>query len=77
MSEALVIIDVQKDYFPGGSMEVVNSEGAALKAKSLLDAFRKNNRLIVHVQHVSTREGATFFLPGTKGVEIDESVLTC
>ncbi len=75
MSEALVIIDVQNDYFPGGSMEVVDPEGAALKAKSLLEAFRKENSLIVHVQHVSTREGATFFLPGTLGVEIHESVL--
>ncbi len=74
MSEALVIIDIQKDYFPGGLMEVVNSENAAQMAKSLLAAFRKSNKSIVHVQHVSTREGATFFLPKSKGVEIHESV---
>ncbi len=74
MSKALVIIDIQKDYFPGGRMEVVNSENAAQMAKSLLDAFRKNNENIVHVQHVSTREGATFFLPETDGVKIHESV---
>jgi len=74
MSEALVIIDIQKDYFPGGNMEVVNSENAANMAKSLLTKFRKDNKTIVHIQHVSTREGATFFLPGTEGVEIHESV---
>ena len=75
MSEALIIIDVQKDYFPGGRMEVVNSKEAALMAKTLLDAFRKQNKLIVHVQHISTRAGTAFFLPETMGVEIHESVL--
>jgi len=75
MTDALVIIDIQKDYFPGGQMEVVNSEAAAEKAKFLLEIFRKRNSPIVHVQHISTREGATFFLPGTRGVEIHESVL--
>lgn len=74
MSQALVIIDIQKDYFPGGNMEVVNSKGAALNAKKLLEAYRNENLPIAHVQHISTREGATFFLPGTKGVEIHESV---
>jgi len=75
MSEALVIIDIQNDYFPGGRMEVAHPEAAARNAKSLLEAFRNKNKLIVHVQHVSEREGAAFFLPGTKGVEIHESVL--
>ena len=74
MSEALVIVDIQKDYFPGGNMEVVNSENAANMAKSLLTKFRKDNKIIIHVQHVSTRKGATFFLPETEGVEIHESV---
>ncbi len=74
MSEAFVIIDIQKDYFPGGRMEVVNSEEAAEMAKSLLGVFRRKNKIIVHVRHISTREGATFFLPGSTGVEIHESV---
>ncbi len=74
MLEALVIIDIQKDYFLGGRMEVVDSESAAQVAKSLLELFRKNNKDIVHIQHVSTREGAAFFLPETDGVKIHESV---
>jgi len=74
MTKALVVIDIQNDYFPGGNMEVVNSEAAAMKARTLLDAFRNQNKLVVHVQHISTREGATFFLPGTTGAEINELV---
>ena len=35
MSEALIIIDIQNDYFPGERMDVVNSKEAALTAKIL------------------------------------------
>lgn len=74
MSEALVLIDIQNDYFPGGAMEVVNAEEAAQKAQTLLAAFRAQGKPVVHIQHISTREGATFFLPGTTGVDIHDSV---
>ena len=56
-------------------MEVANAEGATLKAHSLLAAFRQQNKVIVHIQHISTRENATFFLPNTRGIEIHKSVL--
>jgi nicotinamidase-related amidase len=29
---------------------------------------------VIHIQHLSTRPGATFFLPGTRGAEIHASV---
>jgi nicotinamidase-related amidase len=74
MSEALLVIDVQKDYFPGGRMELVNAKLAADNAKSLLTLFRRENKPVIHIQHVSLKEDATFFLPGTAGVEIHESV---
>ncbi|NOY45621.1 MAG: cysteine hydrolase [Deltaproteobacteria bacterium] len=75
MKEALLLIDIQRDYFPGGRMEVVGSELAAQRAQNLLISFREKGKKIIHIQHVSTREGATFFLPGTDGVNIHESVL--
>jgi len=74
MSDGLVIIDIQNDYFPGGNMEVINAEAAAFHARLLLENFRTNNKPIVHIQHIATREGATFFLPETRGVDIHESV---
>jgi nicotinamidase-related amidase len=72
---ALIIIDVQNDYFPGGKMTLEKSEQAAENARSILDYFRKNNLPVIHVQHISTNDGATFFLPGTKGAEINPLVL--
>lgn len=74
MTTALLIVDIQNDYFPGGAMEVVAAEAAASQAARLLAAFRQRSRPIIHVQHISTRPGATFFLPDTVGAEIHESV---
>jgi len=74
MNQALLIIDIQNDYFPGGAMELVGSPAAGAKAGKLLQAFRQKRFPVVHIQHVSTRPGATFFLPNTRGVEIHESV---
>jgi nicotinamidase-related amidase len=74
MNQALLIIDIQNDYFPGGAMELVGSPAAGAKAGKLLQAFRQKHFPVVHIQHVSTRPGATFFLPNTRGVEIHESV---
>jgi nicotinamidase-related amidase len=74
MKPALLLIDIQNDYFPGGAMEVVGSPEAAAKASMLLATFREQRLPVIHVQHVSTRPGATFFVPGTPGVDIHESV---
>lgn len=74
MTRALLLIDIQNDYFPGGAMELVGSPEAAARAGMLLDAFRDARLPVVHMQHVSLRPGATFFLPDTPGVEIHEHV---
>lgn len=74
MNKALVLIDIQNDYFSGGSVELENMACVAQKCHQLLTHFRKESLPIVHVQHISTREGATFFLPNTYGCEINETV---
>jgi nicotinamidase-related amidase len=74
VTTALVLIDLQNDYFPGGANELVGSEEAVQQAKTLLEAFRDRGLPLFHIQHVSKRPGATFFLPNTKGVEIHPAV---
>lgn len=71
---ALIIIDIQNDYFPGGTMELVEPEKAALKTKEVLSYFRANKMPVIHIQHIALQEGATFFLPNTKGAEINSIV---
>lgn len=72
---ALIIIDVQNDYFPGGKMTLEKSEQAAENTRSILEYFRKNNLPVIHIQHISTNDGATFFLPDTEGAKINHLVL--
>lgn len=74
MDTALLLIDIQNDYFPGGNMEVSGSVEASLRAREVLDFSRKRAMPVIHVRHVSVRPGATFFLPGTKGAEIHENL---
>jgi len=74
MSKALLIVDIQNDYFAGGKMELEGSEAASLRARTLLTAFRGRRLPVVHMQHVSVRPGATFFVPDTEGVKIHQNV---
>ena len=74
MQHGLILIDIQNDYFAGGAMALVNMESAASNASKLLNAFRDKNAPIIHIRHLMTRPGATFFLPGTEGVEIHSDV---
>jgi nicotinamidase-related amidase len=74
MNQALLLIDIQNDYFPGGAMELVGSLEAGARAGKLLQVFREQALPVIHIQHISTRPGAAFFLPQTKGVEIHCSV---
>jgi nicotinamidase-related amidase len=74
MKSALILIDIQNDYFPGGAMELEGITQAAAQARDLLAACRQDRRPIFHVQHLALGPGATFFRPDTPGVEIHESV---
>ena len=74
MTTALVLVDLQNDYFPGGTMELVGAEVAVARAAALLQAFRRRSLPVFHVQHIATRPGATFFLPGSAGAEIHAAV---
>lgn len=75
MDTALIIVDIQKDYFPNGNMELSDPEAAADNAAKVLNWFRKNNpENIFHVQHIASDPAMGFFIPDTEGVEIHETV---
>lgn len=74
MKSGLVLVDIQNDYFAGGNMELVSMDAAAEMASVVLESFREQKKPIYHVQHLSTRQGATFFIPGTEGVKTHASV---
>ena len=74
MKKALLIIDIQNDYFENGRMTLVDVEKASENARLLLYKFRFDSLPIIHVQHVALSPTANYFLPNTFGTEINKNV---
>ena len=74
VAQALVIVDIQKDYFPGGANPLHEPEQAVAAARRVLDRFRSTGESVVHIQHVWDAPDALFMRPGTEGVEIHADV---
>ncbi|KAG1049355.1 hypothetical protein G6F43_008312 [Rhizopus delemar] len=77
MKEALIIVDVQNDYFPGGRLPTDSPVETAQAIARLMEKFRRENKEVVHVVHHSTEELLSrlrFLEAGTSGAEIHESV---
>lgn len=71
---ALIVVDIQNDYFPGGKFEQDGADDAARKAAKTLTEFRKRAMPVIHIRHENLSDGAGFFLPNSKGAEIHDSV---
>jgi nicotinamidase-related amidase len=74
MAQTLVIVDIQRDYFPGGAYPLIGADDAAERAAVLLAHQRSTGGRVIHVQHESREEGADMLVPGTPGGEIDPRV---
>jgi nicotinamidase-related amidase len=74
MKTALLLIDIQKDYFPGGKYPLVNTLLAAQKVYMILQCFREQGGHHVHIQHIALEPDATFFIKGDSGSDIHDSV---
>lgn len=74
MKKALIIIDIQNDYFDNGTMTLIDSDKACENAKLLLDKFRAETLPVIFIQHIATRPDATFFLPNTEGAGIHKTI---
>ena len=48
---ALLLVDIQDFYFPGGKVQLENPELAGMNAGLLLDQFRKHGYPVYHVRH--------------------------
>ncbi len=74
MKTALVLIDIQNDYFEGGKLPLTGITQATGNAARLLEFFRERNLPVFHIQHMAEQSGAGGFVPGTAGSEIHKSV---
>lgn len=72
---ALLLIDVQNDYFPGGQCPLNGIEAASVQSAKLLTYFREKDLTIIHVRHEFLTNDAPFFLPNSEGATIHASVM--
>lgn len=74
---ALIVIDLQNDYFPGGAFPLHNPDEARSSVLTAILRARQNDIPVVHVQHVAdpSQGPAPFFNADTHGVNIHADVL--
>ena len=53
MSTALIVIDVQNDYFPGGAFPLWNAESTLDATLAAITGAKERGEFIVLVQHLS------------------------
>jgi nicotinamidase-related amidase len=73
--QALIVVDIQNDYFPQGKWPLVGADDAADNAVRLIEAFRKAGDSVVHIRHEFTSEEAPFFTPNSEGAKLHPKVL--
>lgn len=74
MKKALIIIDLQNDYFKDGANELQNIDEALIQTNKLIKFAREKRYKIYFIQHFSQKEGASFFLPHTQGVKLHKDL---
>ena len=76
MKQALLIIDVQNDYFAGGKMALYQPEQALTQVNQLEDYFISQNLPVIYIQHIKHVANADFFGAGTTGAELHPELKT-
>ncbi|TCK34938.1 nicotinamidase-related amidase [Paraburkholderia sp. BL8N3] len=68
--QAIIVVDIQNDYFPGGKWVLDGVDAAADNARHVINAARTNGDLIVHIRHETLAKDAPFFVPNTDGAQL-------
>jgi nicotinamidase-related amidase len=68
---AILVVDLQNEYWPSGSFSLHEIEAAANAARVMDDARAKGD-LVVNIRH--EMPGGPIFVPGSAGAEINDAV---
>lgn len=75
MSKALLVIDVQNDYFADGKFPLWNAEIVSENVEKAIRKAKDNGIPVINMQHVVKQNPAPFFGEETPGVEINSRIL--
>lgn len=69
IKKALIVIDMQNDYYPQGAMELVGIIKANENVNELISDFREGGDEVIFIQHIASRN-APFFRKGSDGAKL-------
>jgi nicotinamidase-related amidase len=77
MQKALLVIDVQNDYFPGGNFPLWNTDATLANIERAIRAAQEKGVPVIHIQHIANpaKGIAPFFNQGTPGAAIHPRIL--
>ena len=73
MTDALVVIDIQNEYFPSGALTLPHAERAAGKAAEAIEAARGAGVQVIHIRHEEP-DSDEWFVPGSPGAATHSAV---
>ncbi|QIG95542.1 cysteine hydrolase family protein [Bradyrhizobium sp. 6(2017)] len=71
---AIIVVDIQNEYFPCGKLPLVGIELAAANAAKVIQDARARADTVIHFRHEMQDPQAPIFTPSTEGVEISPIV---
>ena len=76
MGKALLVVDLQNDYFPEGKFPLWNTDVSLTTVERAIARAREKGVPVIIVQHIiSNPSKAPFFKEGSSGVEVHPRVL--
>ena len=77
MAKALLVIDLQNDYFPGGKFPLWNTETVLQNIERAIERANARGIPVIHIQHIANSKMgiAPFFNEGTVGADIHPRIL--
>jgi nicotinamidase-related amidase len=73
VADALVVIDIQNEYFPGGALPLPHAERAATQAAQAIEAARHASVPVIHIRHEEPAS-EEYFVPGSPGAQTRSTV---
>lgn len=73
MSTALIVVDIQNDYFPGGRFPLENSEQALASALEHIAQAKQAGHVVIGIRHTAPGDGP-FLADGSVGAEFHPAI---
>jgi nicotinamidase-related amidase len=72
---AILVVDIQNEYFPQGKLPLAGIEQATTNAAKIIAAARQKGDMVVNIRHEMPIPDAPIFTPGSDGVQFHPDVL--